>query len=241
MAFINFISDAGFIGWSIIFVGLCAAAVSIERVRALYFQYGMNTEQFIRKVFSLVLANRAEEAIVACGQLEKKPFARGIKLILEKADRDDEALFQAQDVALSEIIPLFTRRIHYLSMLANVATLMGLLGTIHGLILSFQAVAQADPAQKQALLATGISVSMYTTALGLGVAIPVMVIYSFLVSRQNSMTEQFVEKSTKLVEQITGMHSGVISKKAAYPDDLALDAVSSHPTSRPPSGNIRAA
>jgi biopolymer transport protein ExbB/TolQ len=201
----------------------------------------MNTEEFTRKIFSLVMANRVEEAIVSCAQLENKPFARGIKLILEKSDRDDEALFQAQDVAMAEILPQITKRIHYLSMLANVATLMGLLGTIHGLILSFQAVAQADPAQKQALLATGISVSMYTTALGLAVAIPVMIAYSFLVSRQNTMTEQFVEKSTKLVEQISGMNSGVVSKKIAYPDDLGTDVVAGHPTARPPSGNVRVA
>jgi biopolymer transport protein ExbB/TolQ len=81
------------------------------------------------------------------------------------------------------------------------------------LILSFQAVASADPSQKQALLASGISVSMYTTALGLAVAIPAMVFYSVLVARQNSMTEDLVEKTSKLTELLTNPHAHVQSNE----------------------------
>src|SRR4029077_15551315 len=119
------------------------------------------------------------------------------KNILERADRDDESIKTAHDIASMEIIPLITRRLGYLAMIANVSTLIGLLGTIHGLIQSFQAVSFADPAQKQTLLAQGISISMNTTAMGLLVAIPTMIIYSLLQARQNKLLEDIIGVSAK--------------------------------------------
>jgi len=232
---IHFIQDAGVVGWTIILTGLGAGALVFERARTLYFRYGMNVDEFTLKIFNLVMTKKNEEAIVMCAQLEAKPLAKAFKQILEKADRDDETIFQSQDIAMAETVPLYTKRLHYLSMLANVATLLGLLGTIHGLIISFQAVAQADPAQKQALLANGISVSMYTTALGLAVAIPAMVAYSFLVSRQNELLEQLTEKCSKLTELLTNSHVSGFTKETVFPEQSA--SVNSRPT--PPSVNAK--
>jgi len=192
---LGFIVDAGVVGWVILATGVAVIALVAERAKTLYSDYGMNVDAFVGKIQTLVLSKKIDEAIVTCAQMEKKPLARAFKVVLEKADRDDETIFQAQDIAMSEAVPLYTKRLHYLSMMANVATLLGLLGTIHGLIVSFQAVAQADPATKQAMLAKGIAVSMYTTALGLAVAIPAMVLFSILTSRQNELLEQLQEKN----------------------------------------------
>ncbi len=240
MGLIQFIIDAGFVGWCILFTGICAAALIVERVQTLYYKYSMNSKELASKVEGLVMANKVDEAIVLCAQFENKPFAKAFKTILEKSDRDDEALYQAQDIAFAENIPQFSKRLHYLSMLANVATLMGLLGTIHGLILSFQAVALADPAQKQALLASGISVSMYTTALGLAVSIPVMIAFSILVSKQNSMIEEVTEKTSRLIELLTSTTSYSLVRKNVFPDNINAEVVAGYQTSRPPSGNSRA-
>lgn len=220
--FFSFIQQSGVVGWVIMLTGGAVIALAIERTRTLYFKYAMNVGDFTSKIQSLVLSRKHEEAIVMCAQLEDKPLAQAFKVILEKSDRDDETIFQAQDIAMSEVVPLYTKRLHYLSMFANVATLLGLLGTIHGLILSFQAVAQADPALKQALLANGIAVSMYTTALGLAVAIPAMVIYSLLVSRQNELLEQLTEKCSKLTEILTNSHVQGLSKDVVYPESKAI-------------------
>lgn len=215
-AFIDFLNAAGVVGWLIMLQGIAALALVVERFVVLYFRYGMNVEEFMTKVQTLVLARKTDEALVLCAQMEGKPLAQAFKNILEKSDREDDAIFQAHDISMSETVPLYTRRLHYLSMLANVATLMGLLGTIHGLILSFQAVATADPSMKQTLLANGISISMYTTALGLAVAIPLMVFYSFLVSRQNVLVEQLQEKCGKLTELLTGSHIPSLTKDNLY-------------------------
>ncbi|MFP5518841.1 MAG: MotA/TolQ/ExbB proton channel family protein [Bdellovibrionia bacterium] len=229
MAFIKFMNDSGFIGWLILGVGVASIALIVERVRTLYFHYGVKTDEFMTKIQNLVLAKKIDEALIVCTQLEKKPIASAFKTILEKADRDDETIFQAHDIALSENAPKYTRRLHYLSMMSNVATLMGLLGTIHGLILSFQAVAQADPSQKQALLASGISVSMYTTALGLAVAIPAMVAYSFLISRQNHLLEEMNEKTSKLTELLTSNHLPQLTRDKIFPDQVATTGHSATP------------
>jgi biopolymer transport protein ExbB/TolQ len=202
---VNFIVDSGFVGWTIITTGFFAISIIAERIKKLFFDFHMNTDSFTKRIQHFVSQQRFEEALILCEGLSHKPIARAFKTILLKADREEEAIQQAADIALSENMPLFNKRIHYLSMLANVATLLGLLGTIHGLILSFQAVATADPSQKQALLAHGISVSMYTTALGLAVAIPVMIAYSFLVSRQNQLSEELFEQVQKLEETLTGV------------------------------------
>lgn len=220
MAFINFMNESGFVGWVILLTGVGSLLLVAERAKTLYFSYGMNVDDFMAKVQNLILAKKLDEALLMCAQMEQKPLARAFKTILEKADRDDETIFQAHDIALSENVPLYTKRLHYLSMLSNVATLLGLLGTIHGLILSFQAVAQADPAQKQALLASGISVSMYTTALGLAVAIPAMVFFSFLTSRQNQLIEQISEKCSKLTELLTSSHIPTLNRQTVFPDQI---------------------
>lgn len=228
---LSIISGAGFMGWVIIITGIISMALVAERAKALFFSYGMDADQFMNKIQNLILAKKIDEAIVVCNQMDKKPMAKAFKTILEKADRDDETIFQSHDIALNEAVPLYTRRLHYLSMLANVATQLGLLGTIYGLILSFQAVAQADPATKQQLLATGISVSLYTTALGLAVAIPAMVTYSFLFSRQNELLEQLQEKCGKLTEILTGSHIPSLNRTNIFPDAPNKVAVSNSPPS----------
>lgn len=212
------LGSAGPMGWIIVATGVGSMALVAERARALYFSYGMDADQFMNKIQNLILSKKVDEAIVFCNQMDKKPMAKAFKTILEKADRDDETIFQAHDIAMSEAVPMYTKRLHYLSMLANVATQLGLLGTIYGLILAFKAVAQADPATKQLLLANGISVSLYTTALGLAVAIPVMVFYSFLFSRQNVLLEQLQEKCGKLTEILTGSHVPTLNRANIFPD-----------------------
>ncbi len=219
--FFVFIKDSGVVGWVILLTGFLGLGVIAERMKVLFIDYGMNVEEFSKQIRNYVLNKKSEEALILCAQFEKKPLARAFKTILEKSDRDDEALFQAHDIALSENMPLYTKRLHYLSMLANVATLLGLLGTIHGLILSFQAVAQADPAAKQAMLASGIAVSMYTTALGLAVAIPAMVFFSFLTSRQNHLMEMTAEQCSKLTELISTCHIPQITKQTIFPEKTA--------------------
>ncbi|MEZ5596336.1 MAG: MotA/TolQ/ExbB proton channel family protein [Pseudomonadales bacterium] len=118
-------------------------------------------------------------------------FARGTR---ERSDIE-----YAMEEGLLEILPNIERRTPYLATFANVATLLGLLGTIIGLIAAFTAVANADPAEKAALLSQSISVAMNTTAFGLIVAIPLLLTHSMLQSKTSSIVESLEIAMVKFV------------------------------------------
>ena len=100
---------------------------------------------------------------------------------------------------LLEALPHIERRTGFLPMLANIATLLGLLGTIMGLIAAFTAVANADPAQKATLLSQSISIAMSTTAFGLMVAIPLLFIHAILQSKTDDVVESLEIAMVKII------------------------------------------
>ncbi len=225
---LEFLRESGVWGGIIIITGFVSIYFIADRIKSLYFDFGMDVKEFTQKTQNLIIAKKLDEALVLSSQLEKKPLAKAFKTILEKADRDDETIFQAHDNAMSEIIPMYTKRLHYLSMLANVATMIGLLGTISGLITSFKAVANADAAMKQQLLSRGIAESLNTTLLGLVVAIPAMVFFSILTGRQNQLIEETTEKCGKLTELLTSSHLPQLTRQNVFPD-----------TPVPPGSNVK--
>lgn len=219
------ILDTGLVGLLIIGMGVIALALIIDRVRILYFEYSIKTDEFMQQIKSLVMNDQVEEAITFCSANEKSPLAHVVKSVLQRSDRDDDGIHQGLDIALAEVIPSLGKRLGFLAMIANVSTLTGLLGTIVGLIMSFSAVSFADPSQKQAVLAQGISMAMYTTALGLTVAIFVMMAYSFLHSKQNRLLEEISEQSSKVVDLLTTRHYTPFSSTTAFPQNLAENDV----------------
>jgi biopolymer transport protein ExbB/TolQ len=116
---------------------------------------------------------------------------------------DFRAVQNAVDEATLEVIPKLTARTGYLAMVANVATLLGLMGTIYGLILTFDAVA-AGGAGTSKLLAQGIAIAMFTTLFGLMVAIPSIVLYSTVNTKAMSIIDDIDEHSVKLIHLLTG-------------------------------------
>lgn len=200
---IQFLNDSGFVGWLIVITGIVTLGLIFERSYILYFKYNINMDLLWNQILNAIQLNKGEDALYHCSKIKNTPSGAVFYELIEKMNRDKNSLESNLENSLNENLPKFGFKIQYLSMLSNVATLLGLLGTIHGLILSFQAVAIADASAKQTLLANGISVSMYTTALGLGVAIPAMIAYSILVQKQNKMTEETIEKSGKILNLIT--------------------------------------
>lgn len=101
-----------------------------------------------------------------------------------------------------EIIPQLEKRISYIALYANLATLLGLLGTIIGLIAAFEAVANANPAEKADLLSASISTAMNTTAFGLIAAIPLLIVHSFLNSKAGGIVDSLEMASVKTLNII---------------------------------------
>ncbi len=115
--------------------------------------------------------------------------------------RDD--IETAMEEGLMEVVPRLEKRTHYLATFANIATLLGLLGTIIGLIKAFTAVSNADPAEKADLLSASISGAMNTTAFGLMVAIPLLLIYTILQSKTTSIVDSLEMASVKFLNILT--------------------------------------
>ncbi len=174
-------------------------AVIVERVYYLLVRFNVDGRKFYRELQNLIQRGDLEAARDLCGNAPLPRILRaGIEAFLQGGGRE-RAVQNAVDEEALAVIPGVEKRIHYLSMIANVATLMGLLGTIVGLMQAFQAVAGADPSQKAALLARGISMAMNTTAYGLLVAIPCMIAYAFLQSKASKIIDEIDEYSVKLI------------------------------------------
>ena len=136
-----------------------------------------------------ILSNDIQGAIRVCsGSLAALP--KVLKSGLKRSDERPELIQNAIDATALEVIPKVELRLNYLQMIANISTLMGLLGTIQGLMESFSAVAAADPAQKAELLALGISKAMNTTFLGLCAAITIMVLHTFLSTKSDKIVNE---------------------------------------------------
>jgi len=115
--------------------------------------------------------------------------------------RDDIEI--AMEESMMEIIPQLEKRTQYVGLLSNIATLLGLLGTIMGLIEAFTAVANANPAEKADLLSASISVAMNTTAFGLMVAIPLLLIHAKLISTTGHIVDSLEMASVKALNSIS--------------------------------------
>ena len=120
-----------------------------------------------------------------------------------KTGADRERIEASMEEGVMEVIPQLEQRTHYLATLANIATLLGLLGTILGLIQAFNAVANADPALKADMLSASISVAMNTTAFGLVAAIPLILIHSYLSAKTSRLVDAVEMASVKCLNLIT--------------------------------------
>ena len=175
----------------ILIAGAIAIAIGLERAVALLVRYPMTGfHVFFERLGDLVMANRISEAIALCEKFRGKPSAIIAKEGLLRAHQPEELIEHGLDYAYAECIERVQKRTQFLSTIANVATLLGLFGTIGGLTQSFAAVGLAAPQQRSALLASGISTAMNATMLGLAIAIPCMVAFSFLTNRANRLQSE---------------------------------------------------
>ena len=176
----------------ILAVGLWGLAIVLERFIVIYLINRIDSKGFTNQIIHFIRENNIDKAITLCDR-SKAALPRIIRAGLEKSLMEPEEIQSALELRALTVLPKLEKRTGYLSMTANVATLLGLLGTIWGLIQSFQAVAHADASQKAALLSGGIALALNTTAFGLIVAIPIMFLYSILLERTNESIDEINE------------------------------------------------
>lgn len=237
-ALMKFLVDYAIAEWSILALGVFSFAIMAERYKALFIDYALPAEPFMKQVTKLIQEDRVEEALTFCSANEKKPLAYVVKRILERSDRDEKAISQSLDIASSEVAPKLVKRLSQVQMVSNVVTLVGLFGTVVGLIVAFKAIGSdtIDPAMKQTLLASGISIAMSATAAALLVAIPVMVIYTFLYDKQTKLFSEIDEHSQKVIEMLRDRVYMPFKTDGAYPTSLHVEKMkgAGMPAPKPP-------
>ncbi len=191
-------SDGGVWMYSILAVSIIAIAIMIERFVTLYFRYNINAQAFMAQIQKLVLAGNIDRAIKLCNAAPSAALARVIKAGLTRANNGELEIQNAVEEATLDVVPLVEKRTNSLLSLANVATLLGLLGTIVGMIKAFQSLAKASPDERQQQLGKNIALAMNTTAFGLIVAIPCLLAHVLLAGVTKKIIEEIDLYSVKL-------------------------------------------
>ncbi len=196
---VRFFQEGGLFMYPIVLVLVIGLAIAAERFVYLRSARRQNRADF-DSLMPLAQSGRYDAALA---QVEdsSSPLARVLGYGLERArdgsDRDEVEM--AMEESLMEVMPLLEKRTPFLATFANIATLLGLLGTIIGLIQGFTAVANVNPAEKANLLSASISVAMNTTAFGLMCAIPLLLMHAWLQAKTTELVDSLEMATVKFL------------------------------------------
>jgi biopolymer transport protein ExbB len=203
VAIVKFFQEGGVFMYPIVVVFAIGLVIVLERWFFLTTASTSN-KRLWKKLIPLVTAGNYKEA-TEIARNSSAAIGRILSYGLDRAKsarrRDD--IEKAMEESLLEVTPQLERRTHYLATFANVATLLGLLGTIIGLIRAFTAVAAANPAEKADMLSASISVAMNTTAFGLMVAIPLLLSHTWLQTKTIELVDSLEMASVKFLNSVT--------------------------------------
>jgi biopolymer transport protein ExbB len=213
---VRFFKDGGPFMFVNIFWFACAVAVIVERIVVLMFRYNLNAPPFMDQVTKLVMTGNVDRAVKLCGAAPHAPLAKVVRAGLSRAGRGEMEVSKAVEEAILEFTPPVQTRIPWLWSLANIATLVGLIGTIAGLIDTFQSLGNVPAEKKQELLSAGISEAMNNTAFGLTIAVICIVAHLFLTAYAKMMVEGVELNALKL--------ENLLSRKSAGEGATELEA-----------------
>ncbi len=197
-------------GWMyiILVVSIMGLGIIVERFIFLFFKYNINATAFMAQIQKLVMANNIDRAIKLCNAAPNAALPKVIKAGLTRANKGETEIQNAVEEATLEVIPHIQKRTPALQGVANVATLLGLLGTIVGLIEAFAALEFARPDDRQKVLSRGIALAMNTTAFGLIVAIPCIFAHMILSGVTKRIIDEIDQYSVKLQNLLTSRGKG---------------------------------
>lgn len=211
---IRFFQDGGVFMFPIGIILIVGLAIVVER-----FLFLANAKKLNRDAFDRILAllhKRDYPGALNVGKSSESSVARivnaGLLRMAQSGRRED--IESAMEEGVMEAVPRLERRTGYLATLANIATLLGLLGTIHGLSSAFSAVANADPSEKAALLSASIAVAMNATAFGLFTAIPLLLAHSMIQSRTLEIIDSLEMAGVKCLNIITNAQDALARQRS---------------------------
>ena len=191
------LQKGGVILWIILFLAFIATVIVIERL--LYFrQIRTDEEKMLSRLKSTLEKGHFDEALSIC-EANPSPISNLMRVGIDHRDYSEERIKDAIVGAANMEIPRLERYLSALGTIANIATLLGLLGTVTGNIRSFGVLGSMGAVGDPTLLARGIAEALITTAAGLIVSIPTIVFYNYLVNRVNHTIIRLENRVTELV------------------------------------------
>jgi len=214
-----FFQKGGVFMYPILFVFIAGMAIALER----WFQLS-RIRSVNRKMWNTLypmLAKGQLEKVRQAVSRDKSTISQMLSMGLARHSgvRRREDVEIAMEESMMEIIPRLEKRTPYVALFSNIATLLGLLGTIMGLIQAFTAVANANPAEKADLLSASISVAMNTTAFGLMAAIPLLLLHAKLMSTTGQVVDSLEMASVKALNSISGSSKRQVEPQPELPDE----------------------
>lgn len=188
--------------WIILAVGLIGIGFSIERFVYIVLRSAKGRAQFLAQFGSLISAKQYDQAL-NLANASKLPIAKVMAEIVSHRDGGRDAMQSASDAVFLTEAPRLTRYISIISVMASISTLLGLMGTIYGLIFTFDAIANRPAAERPKALADGISIAMGTTLLGLLCAVPLLVIVGILNMNSERLIQEMEEKGLKIINSLS--------------------------------------
>ena len=205
-AFAEFLEKGGPLMYFNLGCSVIVVALIVDRLIFFLGRSSVNAKAFLEQIRKLVMANNVDRAIKLCSATTA-PVAQVARSGLQRMHKGEIAIAQAIEETLVDVTPLLKKRIQILWSLANIAVLIGLLGTVLGLITAFAAVAAAKPEEKTAMLSKGISEALNNTAMGLGIAVTCIIAHAILSAfskKQVSDMETFSLKLENLLAESAG-------------------------------------
>jgi biopolymer transport protein ExbB len=187
--------------WPILIISIVIVAIIVERAVYLI-KATVDKDKLLTLLKSQVMSGNVQGAIKVCSG-NPTPLTRIVQAGLMKFNKSDHEVQAAMDEAALRELPLINKRTPYLAMLANLATLAGLLGTIMGMIKSFASAANADASQKATKLAEGISEAMNCTAFGIFTALVGLIGFAVLQGKTQQLSDDINEVTVQVVNLVT--------------------------------------
>ena len=194
-------SKGGVIMWPILVCSILALAIAIERFYSLR-RVSIDTREFMDVIRTALRQNRIQEAVQICDDANA-PIGRIVKAGILKFNRSKEDIREAIEDAGHLELPRLERYMNAMATCAHVTPLLGLLGTVQGMIRCFAAIENKQGQVNPSDLAQGIANALITTFAGLSVAIPTLVVYNYLLSRVENMVVEMEISSSELVDVLT--------------------------------------
>jgi len=190
-------STGGFIMWLIFFCSVMAAFLILERLLH-YHRAQIDVPELLQGLFNILKRNNVIEAIAICDETPG-PVAHVLKAAILRGDRDEGALRHAVEEASLAELPRLEKHLSALATIAHITPLLGLLGTVLGMIGAFQTMQEAGAFVSTSALAGHIWKALLTTAGGICVAIPCYAFYNFLVGRVASLTLDMEKAANEMI------------------------------------------